>query len=98
MCGNKSRQTLAKLLAAVEVGGCTVALFKDRKTKSVTDKILLLMIGFYQKDGLSVSRITTFKKSSSCITSRVSHARMTWPLLNNKIEKIPKFWGNKSGS
>jgi len=98
MCGNQSQQSLVKLLSAVKVRGCTVALFKNRKTKLVTDKILILMIGFYQKDGLSVSRITTFKKSSSCITSRVSHARMTWPLLNNKIEKIPKFWGNKSGS
>jgi hypothetical protein len=62
MCGNKSLQTLVKLLAAVEVGGCTVALFKDRKTKSVPDKILLLMIGFNKKYGLSVSRITTFEK------------------------------------
>ena len=62
MCGNLSRQTLVKLLAAVEVRGCTVALFKKRKTKLVIDKILLLMIGFNKKDGLSVSRITTFKK------------------------------------
>jgi hypothetical protein len=61
MCGNQSRQSLVKLLAAVKVRGCTVALFKNRKTKLVTDKILL-PIGFNKKYGLSVSRITTFKK------------------------------------